>query len=63
MPERIVSGRFWIFRHVVHLDTHSNVVLFDLYDPQLDRWCGTFNSFQLAFAACREATRKGVYNE
>ena len=58
MPERIVSGRFWIYRHVVHNEKEPRVVVFDLYDPVNDFWIGTFESFKLAFAACREATRK-----
>lgn len=61
--ERIVSGRFWIYRHVVHVEKEPRVVIFDLYDPISDSWLGSFQSFKLAFAACREATRKGVYYE
>lgn len=61
--QRLVSGRFWIYRHVVHVDKSPTLVFYDLYDPKNDRWCGTFDSFKMAFAACREATRKGVYHE
>lgn len=56
--ERIVNGRFWIYRHVVHVDKEPRVVIFDLYDPVSDSWLGSFQSFKLAFAAAREATRK-----
>lgn len=56
--ERIVNGRFWIYRHVVHIDKEPRVVIFDLYDPVTDSWLGSFQSFKLAFAAAREATRK-----
>lgn len=60
--DRIVNGRFWIYRHVVHVDKEPRVVIFDLYDPVSDSWLGTFQSFKLAFAACREATRKFISN-
>ena len=62
---RIVNGRFWIYRHVIH--THDDglpparKVFFDLYDPVNDIWLGCFDSFALAFAACREATRKEFF--
>lgn len=58
--DRIVNGRFWIYRHVVHVDKEPRVVIFDLYDPVSDSWLGSFQSFKLAFAACREATRKSI---
>lgn len=58
--ERIVNGRFWIYRHVVHVEKEPRVVIFDLYDPVSDSWLGSFQSFKLAFAACREATRKTI---
>lgn len=58
--ERIVNGRFWIYRHVVHVDKEPRVVVFDLYDPVTDSWLGSFQSFKLAFAASREATRKTI---
>lgn len=59
-PERIVYGRFWIYRQVVHVEKEPRVVFFDLYDPVTDSWLGSFKSFKLAFAACREATRKSM---
>lgn len=58
--DRIVNGRFWIYRHVVHVDKEPRVVIFDLYDPVSDSWLGSFQSFKLAFAAAREATRKSL---
>lgn len=58
--DRIVNGRFWIYRHVVHVDKEPRVVVFDLYDPVSDSWLGSYQSFKLAFAACREATRKTI---
>lgn len=60
-PERIVNGRFWIYRHVVHVDKEPRVIIFDLYDPVSDSWLGSFRSFKLAFAAAREATRKTIF--
>lgn len=65
--KRLVSGRFCIYQHDVSVVTDNGAScgrksIYDLYDPFNDLWLGTFETFGLAVAACREATRKDYLN-